>query len=80
MAPSTSHQLIADRGIDIAPWYINQGAPPVLHHFLNGEFLSGSYYWPEGFEGRRIDDDSGIEWETLKSYMRGRKKLSNPPI
>lgn len=74
MAPSTSHQLIADRGLDIAPWYINRGAPPVLHQFLGGEFLSGSYYWPEGFEGRRIDDDSGIEWDTLKMYMRGRRK------
>lgn len=80
MAPSTSHQLIADRGLDIAPWYINHGAPPVLHHFLNGRFLSGSYFWPEGFDGRRIDEDSGLEWDTLKKYMRGRKKLVNPPL
>ncbi len=71
MASATSHQLIAARGMDIAPAAIIAAAPPVLHHFLNGEFLSGSYPWPANVEEERIDKKSGISWNELKKFMMG---------
>jgi 3',5'-cyclic AMP phosphodiesterase CpdA len=71
MAGSTAHQLVASRALDIAPATANVPAPPVLHHFLDGKFLSGPYPWPVDTESSRIDLKSGMKWETLKEYMRG---------
>jgi 3',5'-cyclic AMP phosphodiesterase CpdA len=71
MAKSIAHQLIAARGLNIAPTFCLEAAEPVLHHFLDGEFLSGCNPWPEGVDDHRIDQDAGVEWEALKRLMRG---------
>jgi len=73
MAPANSHRLIANRGIDIAPSTIIAPSSPTLHHYLDGEFLSGSHSWPEAVEETRIDKVSGLSWETLKQRMWGTK-------
>ena len=54
MMGSTAHQLVAARAMDIAPATVNRPAPPVLHHFLDGNFVSGSYPWPIDIEKSRI--------------------------
>jgi 3',5'-cyclic AMP phosphodiesterase CpdA len=71
MAPATSHQLIASRGLTIAPSTINTPAAPTLHHFIDGNFLSGSNLWPANVEDKRIDKESGLSWDQLKKYMLG---------
>ncbi len=71
MAPATSHQLIASRGINIAPSTVIATAPPTLHHFINGDFLSGSNAWPANVEDERIDKISGLSWDVLKKNMMG---------
>jgi Icc protein len=71
MAPATSHQLIASRGLTIAPSTVIRPAGPTLHHFINGSFLSGSNQWPENVDDERIDKKSGLSWETLKKAMMG---------
>ena len=71
MAPATSHWLIASRGINIAPSTIIAPATPTLHHYIDGEFLSGSHAWPVAVEEDRIDKVSGLSWEALKQNMRG---------
>ena len=71
MAPATAYQLIAARGVDIAPSAINAAAPPVLHQFINGEFLSGSYPWAADVAEARIDKKSGLSWSKLKTSMMG---------
>jgi Icc protein len=71
MAAATSHQLIAMRGLDLAPSTIIAPATPTLHHFVNGEFLSGSNPWPANTEAERIDKKSGISWAKLKKSMMG---------
>jgi Icc protein len=71
MAPATSHQLIASRGLTIAPSTVIRPAGPTLHHFINGSFLSGSNQWPENVEDERIDKKSGLSWEALKKAMMG---------
>lgn len=73
MAGSTAHQLVAARGVDIAPSFDTGSIPPVLHHFLDGSFLSGSMPWPLDAEEKRIDRESGIDWEELKTEMKGSK-------
>ena len=73
MAGSVAHQLIAARSVDIAPSFEVKPSPPVLHHFVNGQFVSGSYPWPINAEVNRIDRQSGIPWETLKLQMMGSK-------
>lgn len=71
MASATSHQLIASRGLTIAPSAINHPAAPALHHFIEGEFASGSNPWPVDVEDKRIDLTSGISWDELKRKMMG---------
>jgi len=71
MASATSHQLIASRGLTIAPSTIIRPGKPTLHHLIDGEFLSGSSQWPENVEDERIDKKSGLSWETLKKAMMG---------
>jgi len=71
MAPSTAHQLIAARAMDVAPSSVNSAASPVLHHYLKGDFLSGSNPWPANVEDERIDRKSGRSWSDMKSSMRG---------
>ncbi len=71
MAPATSHQLIASRGLTIAPSTLIAAAAPVLHHYIDGDFLSGSNPWPEDVEDNRIDKASGLTWDELKKSMKG---------
>lgn len=73
MCGSVAHQLIAARNMDIAPSFVPQPVPPVLHHFIDGQFVSGSYPWPRDTEENRIDKQSGIPWEQLKKQMMGSK-------
>lgn len=71
MAPANSHLLVATRGLNIAPATLNQAAPPTLHHFIDGDFLSGSHPWPENVNDQRIDRISGLSWEQMKKIMMG---------
>lgn len=71
MAPSTAHQLIAARVHDQAPAFDNRRAPPVLHHWVGDGFVSGTDSWPDWVQERRIDLESGFDWEILKERMRG---------
>jgi 3',5'-cyclic AMP phosphodiesterase CpdA len=71
MAPANSHQLIATRGLKMAPSTVNKAGVATLHHFIDGEFLSGSQPWPDNVEDQRIDRKSGISWEKLKEKMMG---------
>lgn len=71
MAGATAHQLVATRGLKIAPAAINEAATPTLHHFIDGEFLSGSNPWPADVEDIRIDEKSGLSWDQLKQSMMG---------
>lgn len=71
MAPAISHQLIASRGLTVAPSTFNVAAAPTLHHYIDGDFLSGSNPWPADVEDKRIDKESGLSWEELKNAMKG---------
>ena len=71
MAPANSHQLIATRGLTIAPATVNRPGRPTLHHFIAGDFLSGSQPWPADVEEHRIDRLSGLSWRELKLLMMG---------
>ena len=71
MASATSHQLIATRGSLVAPAAITQPGTPALHHFIDGEFVSGSNPWPVDVEEHRIDRVSGRSWNDLKTAMMG---------
>jgi len=71
MAPANSHQLIATRGFNVAPATVNRPGAPTLHHFIDGEFLSGSHAWPADAAEKRIDRISGLSWDELKRYMMG---------
>jgi len=76
MAPATSHQLIASRGLTIAPSTVVVAGAPTLHHYIDGDFLSGSNLWPANVEERRIDKESGLSWDELKKYMMGSRYQS----
>jgi glyoxylase-like metal-dependent hydrolase (beta-lactamase superfamily II) len=71
MAGACSHQLVAARGIDVAPSNVNSPAAPVLHELIDGSFLSGGYPWPADVEENRIDSSSGKTWSELKALMMG---------
>ena len=71
MAPATSHQLIASRGLTIAPSTVIVAGAPTLHHYIDGDFLSGSNSWPADVEDKRIDKESGLSWDELKKTMMG---------
>lgn len=71
MVGSIAHQLIAGRVIDIAPSFENHRVPPMLHHYFEGELLSGYYPWPADVDAERIDKSSSIPWDKLKEKMRG---------
>jgi len=73
MASANSHQLVATRGLKIAPASLNQPAAVTLHHFIDGKFLSGSQQWPANVQELRIDKKSGFSWETLKKSMMGNR-------
>lgn len=74
MAGAIAHQLIAGRVIDIAPSFDPMPVPPVLHHWIDGELVSGYYPWPDGVDAERIDKSSNMDWEVLKDRMRGSLK------
>jgi hypothetical protein len=71
MVGAIAHQLIAGRVIDIAPAFDNVRVPPMLHHWLDGDIVSGYYPWPWGIDAERIDKSSNKEWDVLKDHMRG---------
>jgi len=71
MAPANSHQLIATRGLNIAPSTLDRPGVPTLHQFIDGEFLSGSHAWPADVADQRIDRKSGVSWDKLKQNMMG---------
>jgi hypothetical protein len=71
MAPATAHQLVATRGLNIAPATVIATAIPTLHQFIDGGFVSGSNHWPANVENERIDVKSGRTWEDLKKSMMG---------
>jgi Icc protein len=73
MAGSTAHQLIAARGKDHAPAFDDRPAPPVVHQWMGVKdgFVSGATPWPDWAPGRRIDLESGLDWEIMKDRMRG---------
>lgn len=73
MSGSVAHQLIAARHMDVAPSFESRAVPPVLHHFIDGQFVSGTYPWPRHVEEKRIDKQSGIPWSELKKQMMGSK-------
>lgn len=75
MAAATAHQLVATRGLTVAPAAINKAGAPTLHHFIDGEFLSGSNPWPADAENQRIDKKSGLSWQELKQSMMGSRKV-----
>jgi Icc protein len=74
MAGALAHQLIAGRVVDVAPSFANYPVPPMLHHWMDGELVSGYYPWPEGVDAERIDRSSRMAWEDLKDHMRGSMK------
>jgi len=74
MAGAIAHQLIAGRVIDIAPSFDPMPVPPVLHHWIDGNLVSGYYPWPDGVDAERIDKSSNMDWEVLKDRMRGSLK------
>jgi len=45
-----------------------------LHHFIDGDFLSGSQTWPADVEDQRIDRKSGHSWQEMKQSMMGSRK------
>jgi 3',5'-cyclic AMP phosphodiesterase CpdA len=71
MVGSTAHQLIAGRVSDVAPAFENVRVPPMLHHYLDGDLVSGYYPWPDGVDAERIDKSANMDWEELKDHMRG---------
>ena len=74
MVGSIAHQLIAGRVKDVAPSFLNEKIPPMLHHWLNGDFVSGYYPWPADTDAERIDKSAGMPWDDLKDQMRGAMK------
>jgi hypothetical protein len=74
MVGSIAHQLIAGRVDDVAPSFENRPVPPMLHHFLDGQLLSGYYPWPADTDAERIDRSANMDWEELKDRMRGAMK------
>ena len=71
MAAANAHQLVATRGLHIAPAAVIEAANPTLHHFIGGDFVSGSNPWPANSEIERIDKKSGRSWDDLKKSMMG---------
>lgn len=71
MAAANAHQLVATRGLNIAPAAVIEAANPTLHHFIGGDFVSGSNPWPANSEIERIDKKSGRSWDDLKKSMMG---------
>jgi Icc protein len=71
MAGAIAHQLIAGRVIDVAPSFDPMPVPPMLHHWIDGDFISGYYPWPDGVDAERIDKSSNMGWADLKNRMRG---------
>jgi Icc protein len=74
MVGSIAHQLIAGRVLDVAPSFDNTPAPPMLHHWIGGDIVSGYYPWPDGVDAERIDKSSNMSWDELKERMRGSMK------
>jgi len=74
MAGSMAHQLIAGRVIDRAPAFDPSRVPAMLHHWLDGSFVSGYNPWPDWVDECRIDKSAGLDWEILKDNMRGAMK------
>jgi hypothetical protein len=50
----------------------------MLHHWIDGTLVSGSYPWPNGVDAERIDKSSNMSWEDLKNRMRGSMVVEKP--
>ena len=74
MCGAMAHQLIAGRVVDVAPSFANERVAPMLHHWVNGDFVSGYYPWPSDADAERIDKSANMPWEDLKARMRGAMK------
>ena len=74
MAGAIAHQLNAGRVIDIAPSFDPMPVAPMLHHWIDGNLVSGYYPWPDGVDAERIDKSSNMDWKVLKDRMRGTMK------
>jgi 3',5'-cyclic AMP phosphodiesterase CpdA len=74
MVGSIAHQLIAGRVEDVAPSFDNERVPPMLHHWIDGDLVSGYYPWPADVDAERIDKSSNMPWQELKDRMRGAMK------
>ena len=48
--------------------------PPVLHHWIEDDIVSGYYPWPAGVDAGRIDRSANMPWDELKDRMRGAMK------
>ena len=46
----------------------------LLHHWIDGDLVSGYSPWPDGVDAERIDKSSNMVWEALKDRMRGAMK------
>ena len=71
MVGSIAHQLIAGRVDDVAPSFLNEPVPPMLHHWMDGDLVSGYYPWPADVDAERIDRSANMPWQDLKDRMRG---------
>ncbi|MBT8050963.1 MAG: metallophosphoesterase [Gammaproteobacteria bacterium] len=74
MVGSIAHQLIAGRVDDVAPSFLNEPVPPMLHHWMDGDLVSGYYAWPADVDAERIDRSANMPWQDLKDRMRGAMK------
>jgi Icc protein len=74
MAPSSAYQLVAAREAGVAPASVPVAGVPVLHQWIGGEFVSGSFAWPSGVEEERIDQKSGRSWQAMKDAMTGSRR------
>ncbi|NNJ80468.1 MAG: hypothetical protein HKP19_14565 [Xanthomonadales bacterium] len=74
MVGSIAHQLIAGRVDDVAPSFLNAPVPPMLHHWMDGDLVSGYYPWPADVDAERIDRSANMPWQDLKDRMRGAMK------
>lgn len=71
MTAGQAHLLEGSRDMDVAPSFIMQSAPAVIHSWSKETgFLSGPCPWPKDADENRIDKKAGLRWQQLKENMR----------
>lgn len=71
MMSSQAHLLECARDMDVAPSFIRQSAPAVIHSWsAKTGFLSGPCPWPKDADENRIDKKGGLNWQQIKDNMR----------